>query len=132
MPSVPAISRFDTPRTSTSRTSSSRSLSPAATSRGAASESIAAPRRRPAHGDVLGVVSATELCRLGPALVPCFLHDRGNLGVGDEALPPLRVPVEEHPDPVVLVGVAEDGRAPGAVLLALLGPLGREDLQEPV
>src|SRR4029077_6261344 len=58
--------------------------------------------------------------------------DRRDLGVGDEALPPRRIPVEENPDPVVLVRVAEHGRALRAVLLALLGALGREDLHEPV
>ena len=56
----------------------------------------------------------------GLLLVPGFLHDRRDLGVGHEALPALLVPVEDHPDPIVLGGVAEDERALGPVLLALL------------
>ena len=48
----------------------------------------------------------------------------------DEALPALLVPVEDHPDPVVLRGITEHERAFGSVLLALLGPLGGEDLKE--
>jgi hypothetical protein len=58
--------------------------------------------------------------------MPRFLHDRGDLGVGDEALPALRVPVEEHPDPVFLVGIAKDGRTLGPMLLSLIsGPWSR-------
>src|SRR2546429_1293723 len=76
--------------------------------------------------------TGAELRRLGPTLVPGFLHDRGDLGVGDEALPTRRIPVEEHPDPVVLVGIAKDGRTLGPVLLSLLGALGREDFQKAV
>ena len=59
-----------------------------------------------------------------------LLHDRRDLGVGHEALPTLLVPVEHDPDAVVLGGVAEDERALGAVLLALLGAVGREDVEE--
>src|SRR5205814_8266745 len=80
----------------------------------------------------LGVVPAAEPGRLRPALVPGLLHDRRDLRVGHEALPAFRVPVEQHPHPVGLVGIAEDGRALGSVLLALLGALGREDAQEAV
>ena len=62
----------------------------------------AAPLRRRTRRDGLGVILAAELCRLGPALVPGLLNDRRDLGVGEEALEALLVPVEDHPDPVVL------------------------------
>ena len=82
------------------------------------------PRRRLDRESVfLRVELAAELRRLGPALVTGFLHDRGDLRVGDEALPTLCIPVEENPDTVRLVGVAEDGRKLGSVLLPLLGAL---------
>src|SRR5438067_1063646 len=58
----------------------------------------------------LGVVLAAELRHLGRALVPGFLHDRRDLGIGGEVLPTVGVPVEDHPDAVVLIGVAEDER----------------------
>src|SRR5207249_742213 len=87
---------------------------------------------RASPGVLLRVVLAGELRRLGPTLVPCFLHDRRHLGVGDEALPARRVPVEEHPDTILLGGITEDGRTLGPVLLPLLGALGREDLLEAV
>ena len=91
------------------------------------------PRRCLARGGVLlRVVLAAELRRLGLTFVPGFLQDRGDLGVGDEALPTLRIPVEEHPDPVVLIGIAKDVRTLGPVLLSLLSALGREDIQEAV
>src|SRR5947208_3017571 len=85
-----------------------------------------------ARETVLGVEVGAELRPLGPALVPGLLHDRGDGGVGDEALPAVFVPVEDRPDPVVLVGVAKDVRALGPMLLPLLGALGREDLHEAV
>src|SRR4051794_20737301 len=78
----------------------------------------------------LGLVAAGELEHLRPALVPGLRHDRRDLGVGDEALPAVRIPVEDHPDPVILVGIAEDERPLGPVLLPLLGTLGREDVLE--
>src|SRR6266542_5962079 len=84
------------------------------------------------RGSLLGVVLAAEPRGLGAALVPGFLQDRGDVRVGDEALPTVGIPVEEHPDPVGLVGIAEDGRALATVLPALLGALGREDTQEAV
>jgi hypothetical protein len=56
--------------------------------------------------------------------VPGFLKDRGDLGVGDEVLKALLIPVEEHPDPVVLIGIAKDGRTLGPVLLSLLSAFG--------
>ena len=75
------------------------------------------------HGETLGVVLAAELRRLGPTFVPGFLKDRRDLGVGDEVLPALLIPVEEHPDPVVLIGIAKDGRTLGPVLPSLPAPL---------
>src|SRR6186997_2927349 len=68
-----------------------------AASRGA-SESKPAPLFQQPVWDALGVVLAAELRRLGLTFVPGFLQDRGDLGVGDEALPTVRIPVEEHPD----------------------------------
>src|SRR5687768_12481414 len=83
----------------------------------------APPQPRHARGDALGVVLASELSRLRLPFVPGFLQDRRDLGVGDEALPSLRIPVEEHPDPVVLIGIAKHGRTFGPVLLTLLSAL---------
>src|SRR5580692_7634964 len=80
----------------------------------------------------LGVVPAAEHGSLRLTLVPGLLHDRGDVGVGDEALPALGIPVEEHPDAVVLVRVAEDACALRPVLAALVGALRREDLLETV
>ena len=64
--------------------------------------------------------------------MPGFFEDRRDLGVGDEVLKALLVPVEEHPDPVVLIRIAKDGRTLGPVLLSLLGALRLEDLQEAI
>src|ERR1035441_198307 len=58
--------------------------------------------------------------------------ERRDLRVGGEALPAVEIPVEDHPHPVVLVGVAEHERALRAVLPALLGTLGGEDAREAV
>jgi hypothetical protein len=52
------------------------------------------------------------------------LNDRRDLWVGEEALKALLIPVVEHPDPVVLIGIAKDGRTLGTVLLSLLSALG--------
>src|SRR4029079_12547351 len=78
----------------------------------------------------LGVEPADELAHLRPVLVPGLLHDRGDLGIGGELPPALDVPVEDRPEPVFLVGIAEDGRALRSVELALLGALRRVDLDE--
>src|SRR4249919_3231131 len=80
----------------------------------------------------LGVEVAAERRSLGPTLVSGLLHDRGDVRVGDEALPAFLVPVEDHPDPVVFVGVAKDVRTLRPVLLPLLGALRGEDLHEAV
>src|ERR1700716_4416641 len=90
---------------------------------GAYSRSPAASRG-PIRGLGLRVVLAAELRRLGPAFVPGFLNDRRDLGVGEELLKALPIPVEEHPDPVVLIGVAKDSRTLGPVLRSLLRALG--------
>jgi len=68
----------------------------------------------------LAVELAGELRNLWPTCVPGFLKDRRDLGIGDEVLPALRIPVEEHPDPALLIGIAEDVRTLGSVLLSLL------------
>src|SRR6478735_6478520 len=87
---------------------------------------------RPCALFLSGVVGAAEPGGLGAALVPGFLQDRRDVRVGDEALPALGVPVEEHPDAVGFIRVAEDGRSLGTVLPSLLGTRGREDVQEAV
>ena len=88
------------------------------------------PLALPGSRVLSGTAPAGELCGLRPALVPGFLHDRRDFGVGHEALPALLVPVGDHPDTIVLGGITEDERAFGAVLLALLGAFGGEDLEE--
>ena len=45
--------------------------------------------------DTLGLVCAAELRHFGLTLVPGFLKDRRNVGVGDEVLKAFRSPVEE-------------------------------------
>src|SRR6266550_1022016 len=74
----------------------------------------------------LAVELAGELRNLWPTCVPGFLKDRRDLGIGDEVLPALRVPVEEHPDPALLIGIVKDVRTLGAVLLTLREARGRE------
>src|SRR5437763_6934917 len=81
---------------------------------------------------LLRLVAAADLRHLRPALVPSLLHDRRDIRVGGEALPAVEIPVEDDPDPVGLVRVAEHERALRAVLLALLGTLGGEDTREAV
>src|SRR5947209_7434099 len=81
---------------------------------------------------LLRVVATAELRHLRPALMTGLLQDRRDLRVGGEALPALEIPVEDHPDPVALVRVAEHERALRAVLPALLGTLGGEDTREAV
>ncbi len=76
------------------------------------------------RGDVLGAVLAAELRRLEPTFGPGFFQDWWDLGVGDEALPALLIPVEDCPDPVVLIGIAKDEHTLGPVLLSLLSALG--------
>ena len=74
----------------------------------------------PPRGDELAVELAGGLRNLWPGRVPGCLKDRRHLGVGDEVLSALRIPVEEHPDPALLIGVAKGVRTLGAVLLSLL------------
>src|SRR3954447_5372718 len=86
-----------------------------------------APSRRRLPGrDELAVELAGDLCNLWPTCVSGLLKDGRYLRVGDEVLPALRVPVEQHPDPALLVGVVKDARTLGAVLLTLLEACGRE------
>ena len=47
--------------------------------------------------------------RLGLTLVARFLQNRRDFGIGDEVLPAFGIPVERHPDPVLLGRVAIDG-----------------------
>jgi predicted dithiol-disulfide oxidoreductase (DUF899 family) len=61
----------------------------------------------------LGVVLAGELSHLGPALEPSLLEERRELGIGHEALIALLVPIENHPDPLVVIGIAKDVRTLG-------------------
>src|SRR4051794_2986639 len=77
-----------------------------------------------------GAVLAAGRRGLGPALVAGFLDDRRDLGIVEEALEALLVPVEEDPDPILLVGIPKHARALGTVLLPLLGTLRREDPRE--
>ena len=72
----------------------------------------------------LAVQRAGELRNLWPRRVPGFLKDRRDLGVGDEVLPAFLIPVEEHPNPALLIGIAKDVRTLGPVLLSLLKACG--------
>src|SRR3954463_11991243 len=80
--------------------------------------------RTPLRKLVLRVVLPAERRSLGLTLVPGFLQDGRDVGVGDEALPACLIPVEEHPDLVVLTGIAKHCCAFGAVLLSLLSAFG--------
>ncbi len=79
---------------------------------------------------MLGVEPGAERGHLGLPLVPGFLHDPWDLGVGDKALPPLLIPVEDHPHLVVLVGIAEDLRTLDPVVASFVRTLGGEDLKQ--
>jgi hypothetical protein len=57
-------------------------------------------------------------------LKPRLLKDRRHLGIGQEVVIGLLIEVKNHPDPVVLVGIAKDARTLGPVLLSLLSALG--------
>jgi hypothetical protein len=46
-----------------------------------------------------------------------LLKDRGHIGIGEQVPVALLIPVENYPDPVVLIGIAKDVRALGPVLL---------------
>src|SRR5450432_941248 len=83
-----------------------------------------------ASGAPSGGVTAAEFRGLRLSDVAGLLHDSWGLGVGNELLPAVGVPVEEDPNPVVLDRVAEHGRALGAMHCALLGALRRENLEE--
>ena len=64
------------------------------------------------------------LCRLGPTLQSRLLKDGWHLGIGQEVVVALFVQVEDHPDPIVLIGIAKHARTLGPVLLSLLSALG--------
>jgi hypothetical protein len=59
-----------------------------------------------------------------------FPRDRRDLGIGEEPLVILNLPVEEHPHPVGVIGIPEHLGALAPVLLSLLDALGLEGLQE--
>src|SRR5437879_2103074 len=86
--------------------------------------------RRGISAESSGEAVSAERHNLRPALVTGLHHDRRDFRVGHEACPALFIPIEERPHAVFLARIAEDGTALGAVLLALVGALGREDLQE--
>ena len=74
---------------------------------------------------MLGGVLADELRCLGRTFrEPGLLKDRRHVGVGGEALPPRLVPVEDDPDAVGVVGIAEDVGTLGSVLPSLFSALG--------
>ena len=101
-----------------SATTASRSLAPgrsATTARPGSTTSISptpgldgrTPQSRVSQpAPRLRVVLTAEPCRLGPPIVPGFLHDRGDLRVGGEALPTCRRPSRRAPRP----GPARSGR----------------------
>src|SRR5437763_1629900 len=64
------------------------------------------------------------------AEVPGLLQDGRDLGVGHEARPPLLIPVEQDPHPVLLGRVAKHGGALRPVQGPLVGARGAEHLQE--
>src|SRR3954447_19538224 len=76
---------------------------------------------------LLRVVTSAESCRLWLALVPSLLQDRRHRRIRHEALPPLRIPVEQDPNAVLVVRIPEHLRALRPVLPPLLRALGRED-----
>ena len=63
--------------------------------------------QRAAEVSSLGVALTRELGRLRLAFEPRLLEDRGHLRVGQKVLVALLVPVKEHPNPVVVVGIAK-------------------------
>src|SRR5205085_2672623 len=78
------------------------------------------------------LVGAEQQRGLGLGQVAGFLEDRRDVRVGDELRPSRLVPVEEHPDPVLLGWITEHGRTLGAVERALLGALCAEHVEESV
>jgi hypothetical protein len=92
--------------------------------------------RRPLAGDPKldrppsGVVLAGGLRLHGRAQESGLLEDCRDLGICHELPVVLHLPIEGHPHPAGVIGIAEDVGALGPVLLSLLGALGREGLQE--
>src|SRR3954447_14016661 len=82
------------------------------------------PSRAPPRAGLLGVVLAAEFRCLRLTSVPGFLEDGRDIRVGDEVLPARRIPVEEHPDTVIFIGIAEHGRTLRTVLLSFLSAFG--------
>src|SRR4051794_534023 len=59
--------------------------------------------------------------------MPSLLQDRRHRRVRHEALPPLRIPVEQNPHAVLLIRISEHLRSLRPVLPSLLRTLSRED-----
>ena len=57
----------------------------------------------------ISAVTVAELRHLRLTLVPGFLQDWQELGIGYEALSVLFDPIEDHPHAVLFGGIAEDG-----------------------
>jgi hypothetical protein len=56
-------------------------------------------------------------------LEPRLMKDQRHLRIGQEVVIALLIHVENHPDPIVLIGVAKDARTLGPRLLSLFSPL---------
>ena len=78
---------------------------------------------RSARGLRLDVVLAGELSCLGSTLEPAFLKDRRDVGVRDEVVEALLVPVEDYPDPAIVIGIAKDVRTLLPCCLRFSAPL---------
>src|SRR5947209_1254146 len=116
------LTRFASPHASASGSSSSQRTTywrrcPPGPAQGRAVPFGAA---RPGQ-EMLGAILATELRGARLSYMPGRLNDGRDLRVGQEALEAFLVPVEDHPNPVGLRGIAKDGRAFGPVLLSLIG-----------
>src|SRR3954447_6866752 len=56
-----------------------------------------------------------------------LLQDRRHRRIRHEALPPLRIPIKQHPHPILLIGIAEHLRSLRPMLPTLVRALRRED-----
>src|SRR5204863_1597879 len=75
----------------------------------------------------LCVVGAAQCRRLRLPLMTSLLQDRRHRRIRHKALPPLRIPIEQHPHTVLLIGIAEDLRSLRPMLPTLVRALRRED-----
>ena len=83
-------------------------------------------------GSELCVVLADGLRQHGPTLKAGLLEDGRHLGIGQEVLIALLIPVEHDPEPIGVRGVAKDLRTLRPVLPSLCSTLGREAVPEAV